>query len=271
MRLHSALSHRHYALSSLSTCNLMFRRVHQMSFFQGWQSVGPCREYTLVPIRPIDLGTRILSRPIRDPKCRFMSGFFLRWVFRIKRDEKGKFEKYKCIIVVKGYSQVAGLDFNETFAPVVRIESLRVIFTITAANGIYMLHIDCKNASLHGESDVEIYVTQPEGFEDNRCPQKVLHLNKSLYGLTQAPRIWYLFLCGVVSELGFVAPEWIPAFVFEGKSFSQFPLTTFKWLAKPKKAAMLSTKNWRNTSKSNTNALSQAFWASTSSEIGMNT
>jgi hypothetical protein len=83
----------------------------------------------------------------------------LRWVFRIKRDAKGKFEKYKCRIVVKGYSQIAGLDFNETFAPVVRIESIRVIFALAAANDLYILHIDCKNAFLHGESDVEIYVT----------------------------------------------------------------------------------------------------------------
>jgi len=89
----------------------------------------------------------------------------LRWVFRIKLDAKGKFEKYKGRIVVKGYSQIVGLNFNETFAPVVRIESIRVIFAL-AANDLYILHIECKNPFLHGESDVEIYVTQPEGFLD---------------------------------------------------------------------------------------------------------
>ena len=113
----------------------------------------------------------------------------LRWIFRIKRDVKGKFEKYKCRIVVKGYSQIGGLDFNETFAPVIRIESIRVIFALAAANDLYILHIDCKNAFLHGESDVEIYITQPESFVDERFPEKVLHLNKSLYDLKQAPRI----------------------------------------------------------------------------------
>jgi hypothetical protein len=96
----------------------------------------------------------------------------LRWVFRIKRDAKGKFEKYKCRIVVKGYSQIAGLDFSGTFAPVVRIESIRVIFALAATNDLYILHIDCKNAFLHGESDVEIYVTQPEGFVDEQFPEK---------------------------------------------------------------------------------------------------
>ena len=96
----------------------------------------------------------------------------LRWVSRIKRDAKGKFEKYKCRIVVKGYSQIAGLDFNGTVAPVVRIESIRVIFALATTKDLYILHIDCKNAFLHRESDVEIYVTQPEGFVDKGFPEK---------------------------------------------------------------------------------------------------
>jgi hypothetical protein len=88
----------------------------------------------------------------------------LKWVYKIKRDAKGNFEKYKARIVVKGFSQIAGLDFEETFAPVVRIESIGIIFEIAAANNLYIIHIDCKNAFLHGKSDVEIYVSQPEGF-----------------------------------------------------------------------------------------------------------
>lgn len=106
----------------------------------------------------------------------------LKWVFKIKQDAKGNFEKYKARIVVRGFSQITGLDFDETFAPV-RIESIRVIFAITAANDLYIIHIDCKNAFLHSKSDIEIYVTQPKGFLDINCPDKVLHLIKSLYGL----------------------------------------------------------------------------------------
>jgi hypothetical protein len=140
----------------------------------------------------------------------------LKWVFKVKHDAKGNFEKYKARIVVKGYSQVAGLDFNETFAPVVRVESVRVIFAIAAANGLYILHLDCKNAFLHGESDVEIYVLQPEGFKDKQWPHKVLYLNKSLYGLKQAPRIWYLFLCGVIINLGFITLESDPCIYIRG-------------------------------------------------------
>ena len=126
---------------------------------------------------------------------------------------------------------------------------------------------------MYGESDVEIYATQPEGFVDEQFPAKVLHLNKSLYGLKQAPSISYLFLCGVVSELGSVALEKrIPAFVFEGTSFSQSRSTVFKWLVQQKKTTVMQyTKNWRSTSKSSIKALSGAFWASTSSGIGMTT
>ena len=131
----------------------------------------------------------------------------LKWIFKIKRDAKGVFEKYKARIVVRGFSQIAGLDFNETFAPVVRIESIRIILALAAANDLHILHVDCKNAFLHGKSDVELYITQPEGFFDREFPDKVLRLNKSLYGLKQAPRIWYLFLCGVIIGLGFVQLE----------------------------------------------------------------
>src|SRR5436190_24110179 len=103
----------------------------------------------------------------------------LKWIFKIKRDAKGIFEKYKARIVVRGFSQIWGLDFNETFAPVVRIESIRIILALAAANDLYILHVDCKNAFLHGKSDVELYILQPEGFCDEEFHDKVLHLNKS--------------------------------------------------------------------------------------------
>src|SRR6202035_2145199 len=98
----------------------------------------------------------------------------LKWVYKVKRDAKGNFEKYKAHIIVKGFSQIAGLDFEEPFAPVVCIESIRIILAISAANDLHVIHIDCKNAFLHGKSDVEMYVTQPEEFLDIRFPDKVL-------------------------------------------------------------------------------------------------
>jgi hypothetical protein len=131
----------------------------------------------------------------------------LRWVCRTKRDANNVFEKYKARIVVKGYAQEAGLDFDKTFAPVVRIESVRAILAFAAADDLFILHVDCTNAFLIGRSDWELYVHQPEGFLDPLYPNKVLRLNKALYGLKQAPRIWYLLLCGVIVGLGFVVLE----------------------------------------------------------------
>jgi len=123
-------------------------------------------------------------------------------------DANKVFERYKARIVVKGYAQIAGMEFEEIFALVVRIESIRVLLPISAHRNLYTQHVDCKNAFLNSDSDVELYVQQPEGFINHRYHHRVLKLNKSLYGLKQAPRIWYLLLCSVVCDiLGFTAVE----------------------------------------------------------------
>src|SRR5271170_6280829 len=103
-----------------------------------------------------------------------------------KHNATNVFEKYKGRIVVKGFAQEAELDFDETFAPVIRIDSVRSLFAICAANDLRIVQVDCKNAFLHSQSDFEIYVQQPEGFVDANHPDAVLLLNKALYGLKQA-------------------------------------------------------------------------------------
>jgi hypothetical protein len=131
----------------------------------------------------------------------------LRWVCRTKRDATNVFEKYKARIVVKGYAQEAELDFDETFAPVIRIDSVRILFAISAGKDLYIIQVDCTNAFLHSKSDFEIYVLQPEGFVDVHQPHAVLLLNKALYGLKQAPRLWYLLLSEVILGMGFQVLE----------------------------------------------------------------
>ena len=126
-----------------------------------------------------------------------------KWVYRIKKDSQGNFEKYRARIVARGFSQVFGIDFDKTFAPVIRIESVRHLLAIAAFNGFDIMHVDCKTAFINGKSDLELYIEQPPGFIDKRFPHKVLRLNRSLYGLKQAPRIWYLLLCSVIIALGF--------------------------------------------------------------------
>lgn len=126
-----------------------------------------------------------------------------KWVFKIKRDGNGNFIKHKARLVAKGYSQLAGIDFEETFAPVARIESVRQLLAIASFLNLTIIHIDAQNAFLHGDSDLTLYIEQPEGFINKRYPNKVLRLKRSLYGLKQAPRIWHLLLVSHILDLGF--------------------------------------------------------------------
>jgi len=113
--------------------------------------------------------------------------------------------------VAKGYSQQFGFDFDETYAPVVRIEHVRILFSLAAFFNLPVIHLDSKNAFLHGTSDFAIYVTQPPGFENPTCPEAVLLLLKSLYGLKQASRIWYLTLYDAIINLGFESSNFDPS------------------------------------------------------------
>ena len=160
----------------------------------------------------------------------------LKWVCHTKRDANNNFEKYKARIVVRGFAQEIGLDFDETFAPVVRIESVRMLFAFAAANDLYILHVDCTNAFLNGWSDWELYVQQPEGFIDSKYPNKVLRLNKALYGLKQAPRIWYLLLCGVIVGLGFVVLETDTSIYVRGDIIIEVYVDDIKILAPTKES-----------------------------------
>jgi hypothetical protein len=93
--------------------------------------------------------------------------------------------------VAKGYAQVAGLDFEETFAPVARLESIRILLAYDAHHSFRLFQMDVKSAFLNGSIKDEVYVEQPPGFENEQYPDHVCKLSKALYGLKQAPRAWY--------------------------------------------------------------------------------
>jgi hypothetical protein len=114
-----------------------------------------------------------------------------KWVFHNKEDEHGLVVRNKARLVAKGYSQVKGLDFGETFAPVARLEAIRLLFTYSSLNDIKLYQMDVKSAFLNGEINELVYVEQPPGFEDLRNLNHVYRLKKALYGLKQAPRAWY--------------------------------------------------------------------------------
>ena len=97
-------------------------------------------------------------------------------------------QEKKARLVAKGYSQVEGLDFDETYAPVARFESIRILLAYATYHGFKLYQMDVKSVFLNGPIKEEVYVEQPPGFEDNEYPNHVYKLLKTLYGLKQAPR-----------------------------------------------------------------------------------
>jgi hypothetical protein len=126
-----------------------------------------------------------------------------KWIFRNKQDEHGVVTRNKARLVAKDYSQVEGLDFDETFAPVARLESIRILLAYTTHHDFKLYQMDIKSAFLNGPIKEEVYVEQPLGFEDEENPNHVYKLHKALYGLKQAIRAWYECLRGFLIENGF--------------------------------------------------------------------
>ncbi|CAM8954218.1 unnamed protein product [Rhodiola kirilowii] len=116
-----------------------------------------------------------------------------KWIFRIK--EGNSFNdppRFKARLVAKGFSQKEGIDFNEIFAPVVKYKTMRLLLAMATVFDWELEQMDVKTAFLHGDLDETIYMSQPKGFEDKKCPDHVCFLNKSIYGLKQSPRQWNL-------------------------------------------------------------------------------
>ncbi|KAK2426944.1 putative mitochondrial protein [Trifolium repens] len=114
-----------------------------------------------------------------------------KWIFKNKSDEKGVITRNKARLVTQGYTQIEGLDFEETFAPVARLESIRLLLGVACILKFKLYQMDVKSAFLNGYLHEEVYVEQPKGFTDHVYPNHVYKLKKALYGLKQAPRAWY--------------------------------------------------------------------------------
>ncbi|GJR67104.1 retrovirus-related pol polyprotein from transposon TNT 1-94 [Tanacetum coccineum] len=115
----------------------------------------------------------------------------LKWIYIVKLDEYHDVLKNKARLVAKGYRQEEGIDFEESFAPVERIEAIRIFIAKTASKNMTIYQMDVKTAFLNGELNEEVYVSQPKGFVDPDHPTHVYRLKKALYGLKQDPRAWY--------------------------------------------------------------------------------
>nr|GFA98755.1 retrovirus-related Pol polyprotein from transposon TNT 1-94 [Tanacetum cinerariifolium] len=127
----------------------------------------------------------------------------LKWLWKNKRDEENTVIRNKSRLVAKGYAQKEGVDFEESFAPVARLEAVRWFITYAAHKSFTIYQMDVKTAFLYGPLKEEVYVNQPDGFVDPYHPDKVYRLKKALYGLKQAPRAWYDELSKFLLSKGF--------------------------------------------------------------------
>ena len=127
-----------------------------------------------------------------------------KWVYKTKKDSSGNIERYKARLVAKGFTQREGIDYTETFSPVSKKDSLRVILAIVAHFDFELHQMDVKTTYLNGDLEEQVYMKQPEGFSTKDSEHLVCKLKKSIYGLKQASRQWYLKFHEVISTFGFV-------------------------------------------------------------------
>ncbi|PWA86467.1 gag/pol polyprotein [Artemisia annua] len=134
-----------------------------------------------------------------------------KWVYRIKRDANGNVTRYKARLVAKGFNQKPGIDYQETFSPVVKATTIRVLLSLAVTNQWSLRQLDVQNAFLHGELKEIVYLRQPPGFIDASKADHVCLLHKSLYGLKQAPRAWFERLSNTLHHLGFTGSKTDPS------------------------------------------------------------
>jgi histone deacetylase 1/2 len=127
-----------------------------------------------------------------------------KWVYRIKKRSDGTIDRYKARLVAKGFKQWYGIDYEDTFSPVVKIATIRTVLSLVVSRGWSLRQLDVKNAFLHGVLEEEVYMRQPPGFENPHSLHSICKLDKAIYGLKQAPRAWYSKLSSKLCDLGFI-------------------------------------------------------------------
>jgi hypothetical protein len=137
----------------------------------------------------------------RPSGCNVVTG---KWIWTIKRRVDGTLERHKARWVLREFTQCPGVDYDETFSPVVKPATVRTILSLALSRSWPVHQLDVKNAFLHGALTETVYCSQPAGFVNSSCPDMVCRLNKSLYCLKQAPRAWYSRFATFLLTLEFV-------------------------------------------------------------------
>ena len=137
------------------------------------------------------------------PKPEAVNVVGCKWVYKVKRDQKGEVSRYKARLVAQGFTQVPGVDYVDTFAPVAKFSTLRVLLALAASYDWEIHQMDVKNAYLNGKLTETIYMRQPPDFIDEEHPKYVCRLARGLYGLRQSGRVWYQTLANAFKDLGF--------------------------------------------------------------------
>ncbi|CAL2226198.1 unnamed protein product [Prunus armeniaca] len=127
----------------------------------------------------------------------------VKWIFKTKLNEIGEIDKCKARLVANGYAQQYGIDYTEVYAPIARLDTIRLVIALSTQQGWSIFQLDVKSAFLHGDLSEEVFVQQPQGYEKKGEEHKVYKLNKVLYGLKQAPRAWYSKIEAYFAKEGF--------------------------------------------------------------------
>jgi len=163
----------------------------------NWKEAMDCEYNALINNKTWHLVPPHCSKNIIDCK----------WVYKIKRKPDGSIDRYKARLVAKGFKQKYGIDYEDTFSPVVKAATIRLILSLAVSRGWSFRQLDVQNAFLHGVLEEDVYMRQPPGYEDKSKPHFICKLDKALYGLKQAPRAWYSRLSTKLQSLGFCASK----------------------------------------------------------------
>jgi hypothetical protein len=160
-----------------------------------WQAAMSLEFEALISNKTWTLCTRPLHQHVIHNK----------WVYKIKRKSDGAVERFKARLVAKGFEQTSGVDYTETFSPVIKPSTIRIILSLAVYFNWQIKQLDISNAFLHGSLIEEVYMEQPKGFVDKKNPHLVCKLQKAIYGLKQAPRAWFNRLSSYLLDIGFTA------------------------------------------------------------------